>query len=350
LTIKRLNKELLELTSPYVGRTDQVQGPGGNTSVKGTDRQMMIKASGYRFEEITDVSGFSMVNYENIRNYFHEADIGDKTSREQDSLELVMNNIQRDQSGSFFPKPSMETGFHAVLDKYVIHTHSVWSNLVNCNSSNPELLEKLRSLIEIPFAVIPYISPGFGLSYMITQEILAAKKRNQRSPGVFFLTNHGIIAHGDDPVEVHAYLRNMDEAVRSLFPGSNDYPGTGLIGNDLNEFVPSDGFVNSMLGNYNAANSFFEHVLFPDQAVFFRDNISYDEKDSGKKIRITKDFRVSYHANKREASSIHETMTAYLYIYDTILRSGQKPSFISMEEQEYISGMAMEKHRKSLME
>ncbi len=341
-----LNKELLELTRPYVNRPDQVQGPGGNTSVKDSGGRMMIKASGFRFEEINENRGFSLVNNQVIKDFFFHVQPQDKVKEEQESVALILDHVLRDEKGDAYPKPSMETGFHSVLGTYVVHTHSVWTNLVNCCADNIELISRIRQKTSLRIANIPYVSPGFGLSYLIAKEIRNASENEY--PQVFFLENHGIIAHGSGITEVNSILCSIDQAIMDIFNLSDTYPGVQL--QDLSgQFIPDDPFVNDMIKHYLTGPEFFEHVLFPDQTVFFKDNIGFGN-NSGKKIRVDGEGHISYHAGHREALSMHETMTAYLFIYHNIVSNNRQLRFIPSAELDYINAMDMEKHRKSLMD
>ena len=47
-----------------------VQGGGGNTSAKLNDTEMVIKASGFRLDQITEAEGYVPVNYKEIRRDF----------------------------------------------------------------------------------------------------------------------------------------------------------------------------------------------------------------------------------------------------------------------------------------
>jgi rhamnose utilization protein RhaD (predicted bifunctional aldolase and dehydrogenase) len=94
-----LINHLLSLTQPFVNRPDLIQGPGGNTSVKDEEGNMIIKASGYRFEEITEESGFSIVNSQKISDYFFNVKVTDKTHEEKHSLQVIQNNILKQSSG-----------------------------------------------------------------------------------------------------------------------------------------------------------------------------------------------------------------------------------------------------------
>ncbi len=343
-----LNRKLLDLTHPYVGRADLVQGPGGNTSVKDGLGNMMIKASGFRFEEIDSIKGFSIVNDLIITKYFNEVQVVDKVAEEQRSVALILENVLKNSEGEIYPKPSMETGFHAVLDQYVVHTHSVWANLVNCNHDNHILIKKIEEKLEISIVIIPYVSPGFGLSYLVNQKIMKARKENQKIPQIFFLENHGIIAHGTSIHEVHKLLSDIDSAIMDIFLIENSYPETGIVENDNHSYVPNSSFVPDQIRRLNIDSAFFEQVLFPDQIVFFKDNISFNGEHPEKKIQILPE-KIIYQANYRESISIHETMTAFFFILDTIKKSGGSTKFIPPIEQDYINGMDMEIHRRNLM-
>ena len=343
----KLITSLLTLTRPFVNRPDLIQGPGGNTSVKDENGNMIIKASGFRFEEITEDSGYSIINAEKISNYFFNVKVSEKAEEERKSLEIVKNNILNNAYGEKYPKPSMETGFHAVLDKYVVHTHSVWSNLINCTSNPFELLQKIQINTDLNIAYIPFVSPGFGLSYFITQELKKADELRTKRPQVFFLENHGIVSHSDDLLEAQTMLMNIDKTIQEHLEFSNEYPQTEILKTD-NYFIPCNDFVWSIIQKQKVEEGFFNQVLFPDQTVFFHNQIAFSE-DANKKINIVKGKGIQYHCGEREAKSIHETMTAYFFLFETILQLQKIPRFVSGEEIDYINNMDMEKYRKSLM-
>ncbi len=341
-----LINELISLTAPFINRPDLIQGPGGNTSVKDECGNMIIKASGFRFNEINRDSGFSLVNSGNIKFYFENVNVHSKAECEKAYLEIVSQNILSKQDGNSYPKPSMETGFHAVLDKYVVHTHSVYTNLFNCNTNCFELVKQIQHILNLPVAYIPFVSPGFGLSYLICKEMQNANTSNK--PVLFFLENHGIIAHGNNATEVKDLLFLLDTTISKLFfIDINKYPQTTLQKSELN-FKPTHTFCTEILNKYDVSLDFFKQVLFPDQTVFFNENISFNASVL-KKINIDAAKKITYDCNEREALSIHETLTAYLFLFDTLKSTNNKHRFINGDEIDYINNMDMEKHRKNLM-
>jgi len=346
--MQEAKSELLELTKPFIKRPDLIQGPGGNTSFKNSSGEMFIKASGFRFEEMNFEKGISAVNYLNIRNYFYLVNPVDKVIEEKNMLEIIQENILSDAFQNKFPKPSMETGFHAVLDRYVVHTHSVWTNLINCNKNRTQFITLLKEILKVEMAEIPFVSPGFGLSYLVTSALKNAESEGRQKPQLFFLANHGIIAHADDAITCSNLLFDLDSAIQDLLNIESEYPNTDITNIGDNLWKPQNEFVNALLLKYKSKANFFEQVLFPDQTVFFNDQIDDLDGSSDKKIAISQAFSINYKGTYREAISIHETMTAYLFLYDYLIQNASTIDFIGGSEIDYINNMEMEKHRKNI--
>jgi ribulose-5-phosphate 4-epimerase/fuculose-1-phosphate aldolase len=336
--------ELIELTKTFLNRSDLIQGPGGNTSVKNSDGEMFIKASGFRFDEMTIEKGISAVNYLNIRNYFNTVKPIDKVKEEAEMLKTVSQNILIDDNGEVFPRPSMETGFHAVLEQYVVHTHSVWTNLINCRSYKSNLINKLSQQFNI--TEIPFVSPGFGLSYLVTDALKQSELAGKNRPDIFLLHNHGVIAHSNSINHCVKLLLDLDKAIMDILGIQQSYPSTEIVGID-GEWIPKSDYVNQLLLKYKSDAEFFEQVLFPDQTVFFKDQILFNQSENTRKISIN-NFNVVYHCEHRDAKAIHETMTAYLFIFDFLHSNSAEIDFIGKSEIDYINNMDMEKHRKSI--
>ncbi|MCY4261286.1 MAG: class II aldolase/adducin family protein [Rhodobacteraceae bacterium] len=180
--------EFLALSAVLGSDPLQVQGAGGNTSVK-NDRDLWVKASGTRLADAQSDEIFVRIPLADIRSKFAEWEndpTGDLT------LEAVKGL-----------RPSIETTFHGMLDHvYVIHTHSI-ATLIHAISPDgrARLATKLAGL---PYARIPYTKPGPGL----TQEIMS---RRTETTQVFILYNHGLICCGDRIDAVRTLLRSVEE-------------------------------------------------------------------------------------------------------------------------------------------
>jgi ribulose-5-phosphate 4-epimerase/fuculose-1-phosphate aldolase len=345
--MQEIKLELLDLTNLFLNRADLIQGPGGNTSVKSEDGSMFIKASGFRFDEMSLSNGISAVNSMNIAKYFFSVEPVNKVEEERTMLGVVANNILSDVDGNSFPKPSMETGFHAILEKYVIHTHSVWTNLINCAQEKASLIEKLKYTTGLQIEILPFVSPGFGLSYLIARILKKYAANGIKRPDVFFLANHGIISHAQIKEVCQDQLFKIDQAIKDLLNINLEYPSIELE-EEAFHWVPKSSFVNGVLSKYQCKSDFFNQVLFPDQTVFFKDQIAYDSVETNKKIQISAYRQIKYNCNYREARSIHETMTAYLFIYDFMHSNNIPIELIGGSEIDYINNMEMEKYRKNI--
>ncbi|SLN41198.1 class II aldolase/adducin family protein [Pseudooctadecabacter jejudonensis] len=166
----------------------QVQGPGGNTSIK-RGNTMWIKASGTELADAERQDIFVAVD--------RAAAVAE--AREQAGDGSCKSTVL-DPAISL--RPSIETTFHAALDWPVVaHTHSV-ATLAHAISPDGRkvAIEKLDGL---PFVMVPYAKPGLPL----TREILAKATPQTQ---VFILQNHGLIGCGTDVREVSEIINEVE--------------------------------------------------------------------------------------------------------------------------------------------
>ncbi|WGH79261.1 class II aldolase/adducin family protein [Jannaschia ovalis] len=181
----------------------QVQGPGGNTSIKDGDT-MWIKASGTELAEAQSRDIFVAVDLPRARA---EADgAGDGTCRA----------ALKDADGTL--RPSIETTFHAILGARVVaHTHSV-ATLTHAISAAGRAAAR-EKLADMPVAFVPYAKPGLPL----TREIAA---RATSATRVIVLENHGLVCAGG-AVETVSDLLAEVEARLDLPAAETAPPPTG---------------------------------------------------------------------------------------------------------------------------
>jgi len=165
----------------------QVQGPGGNTSIKSGD-VMWIKASGTALADAQTSDIFVAVDRNAAMAEARGA--GDGTCK---ATVLDPENTLR---------PSIETTFHAYLDWAVVaHTHSV-ATLVHAISPEGRIAarEKLGGL---PVAFAPYRKPGVPLTTAIMDVITPQTQ-------VIILENHGLVCAGADVAAVSALIQEVE--------------------------------------------------------------------------------------------------------------------------------------------
>jgi len=181
----------------------QVQGPGGNTSIK-ADGVMWIKASGTELADAETKEIFVAVDHAAAKAEARGAGDG---SCKSTGLDLAVAL-----------RPSIETTFHAALGQAVVaHTHSV-ATLVHaiCPEGMIALEQKLKNL---PYVSVPYAKPGLPL----TREILA---RARHETQIFILQNHGLICCGASVAEVSELINDVEH--RLSMPALADTTAQGL--------------------------------------------------------------------------------------------------------------------------
>ena len=339
----------LEYISQAVGKfPDLVQGGGGNTSVKLDDELMAVKASGYKLSQITTREGFAVVNYKNIKDYYSRVDLSSGIDYEKDSVEFVKNNVV-EMEGLKKLRPSVEAGFHSILKKYVIHTHSVYANILCCAEEGRELVEKIFAGKSYACLWVPYINPGFSLTLKIKEGIEQCIKEKNRFPEVIFMENHGLVVSSDDCskcVELHTEVNSL---IKSYLKLGDDFPEIVLEKVDEGTYRSKTRYLAEFFKDSPITVEYFDEVaLYPDQLVYLNDSICINGMDNKLNIN-TQTGEVIYKAGYQEALTIEETLVAYLYVIQKINACGLKIKTMSAAGKNFINNWESEKYRKSLL-
>jgi rhamnose utilization protein RhaD (predicted bifunctional aldolase and dehydrogenase) len=158
--------------------------------------------------------------------------------------QLLNNCIVSDK----YKRPSMETGFHSLLRKYVIHVHPVYLTVLLClNQSRVAIAELFPNL---DYEYIPYVHPGFALYDAIKSSDITQK--------VFFLENHGVIISSDSNKEALDILATLNKTAENYLRNSKHW----------NKFDISYADLAPNKTNY----------LFPDAAIFLGDDVKVETR------------------------------------------------------------------------
>jgi len=252
-------KQLEFLSKEAGSRVDYVQGGGGNTSVKLGNGLMAIKASGFRLNQVTETDGFAVVELDTLKDV--TAEQGYKPLR-----------------------PSVEAGFHALLGKFVLHTHPVYANLALCSKNGINRLPELMR--GYGYITVPYINPGEELS-------AAIKERLKPDTVAVFMVNHGLAVTAD----------TADECLR--------------IHDDINERIAASYGVSRQ--DFEAFSEQIAKTLYPDQQVY---------------LELTDAQR--------------EILAAVMFIQFTLMKQGETAQSMDTEAMRFIAGWESEAYRKSI--
>lgn len=339
-------KNFAQMSQTVGNRADYVQGGGGNTSAKITDNLMAIKASGYQLNQITQDDGFVTLDYKNIAGYYDSVDLTADIDFEKESSAFTQKNIFP-LEGMKALRPSVEAGFHSILKKYVVHTHSVYANILTCAKEGKSIAGSILNPAGLGFLWIRYINPGFDLTVEIKKNIANFVAQNGSFPQVIFMVNHGLIVTADDAGEAVALHDKVNDLIRERLSLTGTYPAPAVAQIADGEYKSASPYIAEFVKKNAVGPSFFDQtVLYPDQLVYLNGSI----KGDGKLTINTETGSVVYKANEKEARTIEETMLAYFFVIDNILRNNWEISTMTNEEIGFILNWDSEKYRKSLLE
>jgi ribulose-5-phosphate 4-epimerase/fuculose-1-phosphate aldolase len=358
--------ELTCLSQSAGCRSDYVQGGGGNTSCKLDDTLMAIKASGFQLSQIRPDHGYAVIDYPQLRAFYQENDPARLPDVEQ-AGSAAAKDATRTVEGLPALRPSVEAGFHALLDAFVLHTHPVYGNLLTCAAEGPQIASDVMAPTGLPFAFVPYINPGAQLTFAI-RDARQAAARNGVLPPVIFLQNHGVIVTGPTAsfcLELHDQVNAAVAAYFNVSP--TDWPDLNIVpvspcGNGSDTAYRSDSpWLQAELQSQPfTLDDLTVEALYPDQLVFLAGQIALAESGSLAKFarsgpsagaRATV-FRttgeVLYTCGVNEARTIEETLAAVLFIRKVIRKRGLTVSPMSEAGKSFIANWESEAYRKSI--
>ncbi|BCS81794.1 class II aldolase/adducin family protein [Anaerocellum diazotrophicum] len=337
-------QELVWLCQKIGRKIDYVQGGGGNISVKLDSQYMAIKASGFRLDQVTEEDGYVVVDYQRIKSFYESVNISVVKDYEKESLEIAQKSVLS-FSGRIL-RPSVEVGFHSILDRYVIHSHSVYANILTCSREGRQLCYKIFENRNFSLIWVPYINPGFSLTLEISNQLRSLPAIDKR-PKVIFMENHGLVVSSDNLKEAYEVHEMVNLLIKRWFKIRGRYPSCVLkqVGDKryqsktrfILDFIKSEGF---------EVDLFEKYPLYPDQLVYINSSM-YTENP---KIEIDLPRgTVIYNSTYSEAVAIDETLLAYLYLITKINKFGLTIKSMSRNEMEYIKNWESEKYRKEIL-
>jgi|LSQX01.3.fsa_nt_gb ribulose-5-phosphate 4-epimerase/fuculose-1-phosphate aldolase len=344
-------------------KSDYVQGGGGNTSCKLDDRLMAIKASGYRIDQIRPDKGYAVMDYSQLRAFYGNTDPSQLDDIEKQGSAVAKEaTIQIPELDTL--RPSVEAGFHSMLDTFVLHSHSVYANLITCSDQGREIAQKLMTSIGINYAYVPYINPGAQLTFAIASAREAARNSDGQLPQVIFMENHGLIVTMDDADECLRLHDKVNEAISHFFSlAENAWPEAEVTVAGENDLKSATNWLQEQLKNVCwTVEMFTSQALYPDQLVFLAGQLREVEEGSldqwlasgataeEKCIVFRQTGEVFYQCKEPEALTIEQTLIAILFIHKYIKAQGYTVKLMSEAGKSFISNWESEKYRKTIAE
>lgn len=349
---RKLLEEYVRLSRCSGGRSDYVQGGGGNTSVKLAGGKMAIKASGYRLSDVGTEQAYSVLDYQMLRSFYggHEAkDFQDVEAAGAAQTKQAQCRIE----GLPELRPSVEAGFHSILGRFVSHTHSVYANLACCTESCREILQRALDGADYRWGWVPYSNPGANLTFAVQEEGRRVKESQGEEPAVYFMQNHGLVVHHS---ECEACLGIQEDVNRRL---------AEFFGLKLEEY-PEVVLQELKEGLYRSEIPFLEqafrsgvytenHLLYaplcPDQMVFLVGTFKAEGGRMPGQDCCTADpetGKLYFRMSKGKAQVTAEVLLSVVFLEEHIRNAGYKTAVLGEAAQEFVNNWESEKYRKSL--
>jgi len=199
-----MNEELRELVkiSKAVGSDSSlVLGGFGNTSVKTADgRFMYIKQSGTALKDMTSRGGWRRLKLDSTLAILKDESLAKMTAgkREDKAADTLLTACDDKFcgpgcGGRRAVKPSIESCFHSMLERFVIHLHPAAVLAYCCAKDGRAKLERLFKHQKFPPVWVSYADPGYMLAKRIEKLVCDYKARYGRGPAIMFLQNHGLV-------------------------------------------------------------------------------------------------------------------------------------------------------------
>ena len=320
-------------------RADYVQGGGGNTSMKLDERLMAVKASGFLLRDITPDKAYAVLDFEALRSFYGQHQAGDFPDTEAAGSAAAREAVVAIE-GLAPLRPSVEAGFHALLDRFVAHTHSVYANLAACCRETEAVLEEALKGADYRFAVVPYVNPGATLTFTI-RDILEEKGR----PQVLVMQNHGVIVHHEEEARCLAIHEDMNKRLAAFFGLAEGAFPTVRVKAEGAGFVSDTPWLKERLrGTAYPDGMLLEAPLYPDQMVFFQGTLG----ESAVIDRAT--GLAHYQLPEHTALTLEETLCAVTFITQTIREKGYTLQTMGEAARQFIGSWESEKYRKQLAE
>lgn len=339
--------------SAHIGaRPDYVQGGGGNTSVKLDGGLMAVKASGFRLSDVRQDRAYAVLDCASLRQFYLEADPAALPDIEKEGAARAKAAV-RPIDGIEALRPSVEAGFHSILETFVAHSHAVYANFAACAAECGDIVRSAMEGAGYACGIVPYVDPGARLTFAVRDEQRSIETACGKRPAVFFLANHGIIAHGGDPAECLRLHEDANRRIAAAFGVSfGSFPSLALHETTEGLLEADCPFLSERIASGAFGEDFFlEKPLYPDQMVYLAGSFSFGDglPEEGTCLADPRTGRIRFRMPESRARVILETLAAVMFVADAVHRAGKTLVSMGDAAKSFIAGWESEKYRRSLL-
>lgn len=346
----------LSMISKYAGeRFDLVQAGGGNSSVKISETEMYIKASGFHLSEVTPKAGYAHVRHRDLIKTIQNTDwsiIANKREREGLAADQLKKSTVEGSA-----RPSIETSLHASLRKYTLHTHPLAVNYIVTQASWREILIKL-----FPKAIlVEYQTPGIELCLSLLNQLGEKPERKY----LVFLQNHGLIVSSDDVDDITKITDETISKIENYFGISSSYSDVNAVSRMINEEAVEKGLVAYCSHDKNIKQALANDASLIKVPAFYPDYLVYcgyegvtiknlndkstikayiDQYNDHPKVVLFNENIFLIAASIKKARDAEEVLKFHLKVLD----STKEVQSLSSDELKYLGNWEAEKFRQNI--
>ena len=342
-----------DLSNRIGARPDYVQGGGGNTSVKLDGGLMAVKASGFRLSDVRPDRAYAVLDGAALRRFYLEtvpatlADVETEGAARAKAAVRAVDELEP-------LRPSVEAGFHSILDTFVAHSHAVWANFAACSAECDAIVRDAFEGAGYAVGIVPYVDPGARLTFAVRDELRRVESECGKRPGVLFLRNHGVIAHDADPAECRRLHEDACRRTAAAFGAPFEtFPDLALREASNGLLEAACPYLSERIASGDFPEAFFlERPLYPDQMVFLAGAFSFGDgtPEEGHCLADPATGRILFAMPEARARVILETLVAVVFVADTVRHAGKTLVSMGDAAKAFIAGWESEKYRKSLAE
>lgn len=320
-----MKEDLVEFSHWCAQHYRLVQAGGGNLSLKISNEELLIKASGWRLGSITETQGLARVSMPIVDQAL--AQLADEShEREQYGRE----QLKRAQLCS--ARPSMETWLHALFPhRFCVHVHDLGLLRLLCQRGE---IAPLREKLGVPAWCVSYRTPGIELALEIKNQV-----KEFDELGAVLMKNHGVLYYGNDKEQLKKIIENI----------MSEFPTQGLVRPDRFEEREKGDWHTSL----DAQSASHPLALVPDDVVYWggylieKDQLKSFEVAHGWSPRVfVEEGRLVVRASSaREACDILEVYGANQWLREQIPL--EQREYLTERDVDFLGNWEAEKFRQA---
>jgi len=222
---KKSLRELVRISRDVGKEASLVLGAFGNVSVKTPDgKYMYIKASGTELKDMSQLKGWKRLKLESVLSIISDSSLRKLGLYEREAEVTRRLRKSVDDKCAKNLRPSIESCFHALMPRYVIHLHPLAVLVYACAKKGERMLGKIFKKNNLKPLWVSYAHPGYNLAKKIEAAITRYHKKTGRRPSVMFLQNHGLLTTAENADKALGLSRRVVNICKKSLPET--YPVT----------------------------------------------------------------------------------------------------------------------------